>query len=468
MWPRWVERPAPAPLLPGRLNPAVRRLLQRIDEAAAASTAQRHLDAALDPEIRRVLMQAGLAALTLPVDAGGLGAGTRVFCLCMRHLARLGPAWPIMAVPHLCITVKVVEHLAPPAWRQRVFDGVVQRHELLVFAISEDRGSDLTAMQTRLSLGTDGRLRLQGAKQWITNLGEARHAVIAARHGEGMTPGHSLILLDLQSPGVRTDVHAWPKRCANGSATGALYLDDVVIGDDQVLGRAGDGLSLFQSMVQAGRLGATAALIGMAEACADACGRPELGDRLLPARLALEHAADCLDAADDPTAPDADLAGLCALVKHHGSVQAQKLLEELAAWCRHRQQGLPPLLLQCQHAAGMFRLLKGPGEVIGLQSLAGWLGRQLPPLAPTRWPGRRWAWAAETVRRSLARLADEGGPVSSPHRAADTLHLLASLHQCLSSPAQVPDGPPWQQAMRCARQLRHDARAPGMPEGHLP
>ena len=373
-----------------------------------------------------------------------------------------------MAVPHLCITVKAIEHLATPAWRQQVFEGVVQRHELLVFAISEDRGSDLAAMQTRLSADTDGRLRLHGAKQWITNLGEARHAVVAARNGSGMPPGHSLILLDLQSPGVERDVHAWPKRCANGSPTGALYLDEVVIGDEQLLGRAGDGLRLFQALVQAGRLGAAAALIGMAEASAAACGTPDPADRLQAAAHALDHAADCLDAAADPTDPDPDLAGLCALVKHHCSLQAQALLEELAIGCRHRQQGLPPLLLQCQHAAGLFRLLKGPGEVIGLQSLACWLGRELPPLSPARWQGRRWAWAAESVRQSLARLASEGGPLSSPRRAADTLQLLATLHQCLASPALPTQRPCWQQAVRCARRLRRDIAETAMPEGPIP
>lgn len=457
MWPAWVEQSPPPPLRQDALSLPVRRLLGVIGEQAQQAAPERQLDMELDPHTRHLLLQNGLAALTLPPNFGGLGADTRTFCLCMRQLAHLGPAWPIMAVPHLCISVKAIEHLAPPSWRRRVFEGVVQRHELLVFAISEDHGSDLTAMQTRLSMNAHGALHLHGAKQWITNLGAARYAVLAVRHGSGMPPGFSLVLLDLRARGVQYNSHAWPKRCANGSPTGAVYLDNVSIEPDQVLGQPGHGLRLFQSMVQPGRLGAAAALIGMAEASGRACGEPV--PSMAHAWRALDHAAACLDAAGrEQTGPD--LVGLCALVKHQCSLQAQAELDRLADICRRRHDGLPRLLLQSQHAAGLFRLLKGPGEVIGLQALASWLGRKLPPLPAECWQTRRWRWAAEMARRSMSDLSAAGGPLASPSRAATTQHLLARLHQCLSNrdaPTAI-QAALWREASQSAHQLRHPGR----------
>lgn len=458
MWPRWIHRPAPEPLDDGALRPEVRRLLDAIADQAHRTAGSRALNAPLDPGAQSALFRAGLAALTLPTDCGGLGASTREFCLCIRSLAALGPAWPIMAVPHLCIGVKAIDRLAPAAWRERVFSGVTKAHELLVFAISEDQGSDLMAMQTRLSGDGDGQLRLRGAKQWITNLGQARHAVVAARNQGSLPPGYSLILLDLHAEGVHRQPHAWPKRCAAGAPTGALYLDDVRIDRAQVLGHPGEGLALFQRLVQPGRLGAAAALIGMAEASALACGRHAGATALASVWQALDHAAACLDDCDDPAHPDADLQGLCALVKHEAGVRAQASLEALAETCRKDGVGLPPLLLQCQHAAGLFRLLKGPGEVLGLQALAGWMGRTLPPLPHPRWQQRRWHWAAETTRQCLAALAQAGGALLAPDCAPATHDLLATLHRCLVTNSAAD----WRRAAHQARRLR-SVRVAGRP-----
>ena len=139
-----------------------------------------------------------------------------------------------------------------------------------------------------------------------------------------------------------------------------------------------------------------------------------------------------------------------------------------SAVCKRRQRwtdsqtsagGLPRLLLQSQHAAGLFRLLKGPGEVIGLQALASWLGRKLPPLPAECWQTRRWRWAAEMVRRSMGGLSAAGGPLASPSRAATTQHLLAQLHQCLSNrdAPRAIQAALWREASQSAHRLRHSA-----------
>lgn len=459
MWPAWLDTVPPgAALQPSDCRPAVQALLAVIDAQARALADSRQPDDELDAAAVAALGRAGLWRLTLPAEAGGLGASNREFCLCMRHLAWLGPAYAITAVPHLCISVKAVEHLAAPEWRKRVFDGVVNDAQLVVFAISEDRGSDLMAMQTRLWREPDGSLHLQGAKQWITNLGRARYAVIAARNGSGLPPGCTLLLLDLQHPAIERHLHAWPKRCAQGSPTGALYLNERVVDPAQLLGQPGKGLALFQSLLQPGRLGAAAALTGLAEAAAQASGPGRAGPLagLQGSWHAIDHAAACLDHSTDPCHLPADVTGLCALVKQQSSVDAQQRIEELLDESRQQGFGPSPQLLRAQHAAGLFRLLKGPGEVICLQALASWLGRTLPRTGAAPWQARRWQWAAEIIRQSLARLSGAGGPLPAPALASHSWQTLALLHQCLAL-AQAPAAArarAWQRARAAAQRLR--------------
>jgi acyl-CoA synthetase (AMP-forming)/AMP-acid ligase II/alkylation response protein AidB-like acyl-CoA dehydrogenase len=391
MWPEWLEQVPDGPLQPDAMEQALQAGMARLQ---AQLRLERGLDDPIPSAIWEALLRHGLARLTVPRAWGGCGASTVAYCRCMQSLGRLGPAYAMTAVPHLCVGVGSVCLLAAPPWRERVLRGVVEQAQLVAFAITEDRGSDLGAMQTRIDRDAQGRHRLHGTKQWVTNLARARHSVVAARHGQGMPPGSSLLLLDLHAPGVRAHAGAWTKRCANGSDTGTLYLDDVALEDSQWLGPPGQGMALFQALVQGGRLAAACALLGMAEAAAQACGQPQRSPALAAVGQALLRAAALLDARPDPLQVDHHLSGLCAVLKHEAGLQAQALLEELAHDCRRSGQGLPPALLRARHSAGLFRLLKGPGELIGLQGLAAWLDLRLPT-EPDMAVAARWRWLSK-------------------------------------------------------------------------
>lgn len=451
MLPGWLEVPAPAfgSVLPAAwstpLHPEVAQLCERLDALSARTAAITDADPPLDAGIVGALFSMGLFSLTVPAGQQGLDASLRDFVVAMEHVGRLGPAYAMTAVPHLCIAVKSVATLCPPGVRQAVLQGIRSGQRLLAFAISEDRGSDVAAMTTRLARTADGRLVLTGRKQWITNLARASHVVVVALCPDlHPAPGAAvLVLVALDQPGVSVS-RRWDKSCANGSDTADLFLDTVAIDPAQLLGEPGRGMALFHALVQPGRLGAAAAAVGMARAAwREAVDDPqaplhagqadELGVALDVSGAAIRACAALGDAGHP------DFPALTALAKHGCSSLAQTVVNRIDHAYAVQGRGSPPQLRRVREAIGLFRLLKGPGEVIGLQTVMAWSARLREEHAPPHWP-RGIRLGVRLLTGAYARLGQQGGPAADPLAALWLVDLCARAWLLTSAWLLAGDG----------------------------
>ena len=448
MLPQWLEAPAPvfAAMLPAawiaRVDPAVAVVCAHVDALSLRTAQAVESDPPLDPEIVRALFAMGLFSLTVPAEQHGMNASLRDFVVAMEHVGRLGPAYAMTAVPHLCISVKSVAKLCGPLARQKVLQGILDDERLVAFAISEDNGSDVAALTTRVTRRADGRLVLNGRKQWITNLSRAQHIVVVALCPSlHPAPGAAvMVLVRADQPGVNVS-KPWDKLCANGSDTADLFFDGVEIAEEQILGAPGHGMKLFHELVQPGRLGAAAAAAGMAHAAL----RSALNDTHGPLQAAeaeeLSIILDVLGAALRSCAAlgDAghpDFAALTALVKHGCSTLAQSVVNRIDHGYAVHGRSSPPAVQRVREAIGLFRLLKGPGEVIAQQALLAWSARiRVGFVAPRSWP-REVRLALRLVTRAYAQLGQQGGPAAHP-AAALSLADLSSRAWLVISAAQL-------------------------------
>lgn len=413
-------------------------LCARIDATASARRHDLAPDPALDEALLAQLFDQGLFSLTVPVAHGGFAATLHDFVWAMESVGRLGPAYAMTAVPHLCISVKAVATLHEPAKAGEILEAIRAQRRLLAFAITEDHGSDVASVSTRLQCRADGSWVLDGRKQWITNLKRASHVVVVALCPD-LHPAPSataLVCVALTQPGV-TVGSPWVKHCAKGSDTADLYFDAVEIDPSQVLGTPGKGMSLFNDMVQPGRLGAAAAIVGMAwESLEAASADPD--SPLPPAHRARLHAT--LDAlrrtllvtaslgdAHDPIFP-----ALVSLTKHICSLEAQQVVSAIdhAYACQGRPT--PPVATRAAQSVGLLRLLKGPGEVIALQTVASWL-RQTDAAAPNpAWP-RAVRYAYRLLARGFEALVTQGGPSANPAAAVALSEATAAAWMLAAS-----------------------------------
>jgi alkylation response protein AidB-like acyl-CoA dehydrogenase len=115
-----------------------------------------------------------------------------------------------------------------------------------------DAGSDLAALRTRASEDGDG-WRINGQKIWTSYAGMAQWCVLAARVGPGERhEGITLFLVPMAAPGVT--VRPIPSMLGPHHLN-EVFLDDVPVGPEAVLGGVGEGWTVIRAALANERVG---------------------------------------------------------------------------------------------------------------------------------------------------------------------------------------------------------------------
>ena len=136
--------------------------------------------------------------------------------------------------------------------KQRYLPKVSTAEMVAAYCLSEPQaGSDALAAKTRADLSPDGKYYvLNGQKMWITNGGAADlYTIFAKIGGEKFTA----FLVERAFPGVQPGAEE-KKMGIKGSSTTAVYLDNVKVPVENVLGEIGRGHVIAFNILNLGRL----------------------------------------------------------------------------------------------------------------------------------------------------------------------------------------------------------------------
>lgn len=187
----------------------------------------------------------GIHLLFVPERYGGMGAGSLDVCRVCERMAGidLGIATSVLATAlgsdPICVGGTEDQK---KRWLTRMADEGI----LFAYGATEpDAGSDLGALKTTATpVEEDGRVvgyRLNGRKQWISNGGIAdAYSVLANAPG-----GPSWFVVERGTPGF-TQAKPEDKHGIRLSNTAALYLDDVLVDTDALVGGV-EGKGLWQA-----------------------------------------------------------------------------------------------------------------------------------------------------------------------------------------------------------------------------
>ncbi len=135
------------------------------------------------------------------------------------------------------------------------------------FGITEpDAGSDVMAMSSTAEDKGDHWL-LNGSKTWISNA-DCADAILyyAYTDKDAGSKGLSAFVVEPKNfDGVKTS--ALEKMGSHSSPTGELFLDNVKVPKENILGKPGDGAKIVFSSLNQTRLSAAAGGVGLAQAC---------------------------------------------------------------------------------------------------------------------------------------------------------------------------------------------------------
>lgn len=149
-------------------------------------------------------------------------------------------------------------------WSPRLASGAA----LGSYCLTEpNAGSDAASLATRAER-VEGGYRISGSKIFISGGGESDLLIVMARTGESGPKGISAFAVPTRTPGVRFGKKEH-KMGWNSQPTRPVILEDVLVPEDQLLGKEGEGFSIAMKGLDGGRINIATCSVGTAQAALD-------------------------------------------------------------------------------------------------------------------------------------------------------------------------------------------------------
>jgi alkylation response protein AidB-like acyl-CoA dehydrogenase len=186
------------------------------------------------------LAEAGLAGVTWPKEYGGQGLGPIEHVIVGQELARAGVPGILDTIGVGMLGPTIIGH-GTEEQKERHLGPMLHGDEVWCQLFSEPAaGSDLAAVQTRARRQDDGSWVLSGQKVWTTNAQFASFGLLLART-DPERPKHqglTMFIVPMDAPGVTV---RGLRQISGEAEFNEVFLDDVRLGPDAVVGQVDDG-----------------------------------------------------------------------------------------------------------------------------------------------------------------------------------------------------------------------------------
>lgn len=232
----------------------------------------------MDPDIIRELFAQGLMGIEIPESHGGAGMGFGAAIVAIEELAKVDPSVSVLCDVHNTLVNTAFLRWGSPGLRD-VYLPKLAGEEVGSFCLSEpSSGSDAFAMLTTAAATGDGSSYvLNGSKCWITNAGHASVFLVFAQTNPTLPPaqrykGITCFVIPASTPGLTVGKKE-RKLGIRASSTCVVTLDEVRVAADHVLGEVGEGYKIAMGLLNEGRVGIGAQMVGLAQGAWEAGAR---------------------------------------------------------------------------------------------------------------------------------------------------------------------------------------------------
>ena len=248
---------------------AIREAVRAVCDAKVAPYAADVDEQARYPqEAADALLAADFHAPHVPEEYGGAGADALATVLVIEEVARacasssLIPA--VNKLGSLPVQISGSEEL-----KQKYLGKLARGEGGFSYCLSEpDAGSDALGMKTRAVRDGDDWV-LNGVKRWITNAGVSEYyTVMAVTDPDQRSKGISAFVVEKSDEGVTFGAPE-KKLGIKGSPTREVYLDNVRIPADRMIGEEGTGFSTAMKTLDHTRVTIAAQAVGIAQGALD-------------------------------------------------------------------------------------------------------------------------------------------------------------------------------------------------------
>lgn len=206
----------------------------------------------------------GLAGVAVSSEYGGSGMDTVSYSIVIEEISRVCANTGVILSVNNSLVCDPIEKFGNADQKERFLTPLARGEKLGCFALTEpDAGSDAANQKTRAVREGDC-YRISGQKVFIT-CGENADVCLlfAMTQPEKGARGISAFLVDADSPGFDRSRHQI-KLGVNASGTVEIFLTDVIVPAENLLGSEGEGFKIAMATLDGGRIGIAAQAVGIA------------------------------------------------------------------------------------------------------------------------------------------------------------------------------------------------------------
>jgi alkylation response protein AidB-like acyl-CoA dehydrogenase len=226
-------------------------------------------ESVVPPELFKGMAELGWFSLPFAEQDGGDGGGPVELILIAEELGRASFDVAMCYIGVLIPGITVF-NWGSPAQRAFIREQVMTGRQRLAVAVSEpDSGSDAAALRTSAQDRGDHFL-VNGQKMWCTGAGLPDTTIATYVRTGPREPKHegiSLLLIDPQSDGVQ--VRRTPTLARHILGTNEVYLSDVMVPRENLVGPQDQGWSVMLSNIELEKVIITGGYLGVAQATLD-------------------------------------------------------------------------------------------------------------------------------------------------------------------------------------------------------
>jgi len=255
-------------------------------------------------ELVKRMAELGFLGIAVPEQLGGSGMDNVSYALAMEEVARACASTAVIMSVNNSLVCDPIYRFGTPAQHDQYLKPLASGKLLGCFALSEpEAGSDAAAQKT-VAVKDGDHWVINGTKNWITNGPVADVCVLFTMNDKSLGhKGITAFILPMKTKGVRCGTPD-DKLGIRGSKSSQIFLDDVRLPHDHVLGEVGKGFTVAMSTLDGGRIGIAAQALGIARAALeDALGYAQ--QRRTMGKPIIQHQAIAFKLADMATELDA-------------------------------------------------------------------------------------------------------------------------------------------------------------------
>ncbi len=218
-----------------------------------------------DVSIMDKMAKYGLLSIPFPKEVGGAGASTLSYALCVEELAKVDASTATACSVHTSLCTTLIGTYGTPYQKEKYYNALASGKKYGAFGLTEPNAGSDAAGQQSAAVKEGDHYVLNGSKIFITNAAFSDIFVVFAMTDKSKgTKGISAFILEKGMPGftVGNDI---PRMGIRAASNCELSFENVIIPEENLIGREGEGFKIAMATLDGGRIGVAAIALGIAQ-----------------------------------------------------------------------------------------------------------------------------------------------------------------------------------------------------------